>query len=293
MSVTLMAKAFALPADVITSTETLVLLALADSANDEDGQTWIPIKRKKVVQAVRADGRVKLDLVRKTKLGIRAIQFALRSLEARGHLSRQEVPGKGVIYTIHPAAGGEADQGARDESDSGRIKCGVNLNTPRGESDSPKTKETINLYGEGAPANPRCAEMEAVRITDLGGREPGPDASEDTRATLFLPTGWRSTWADFLAMRKTIKSPVGPAAAEVLFRSLVKMADLHTLDGHAILRVIEQSTVNSWKGFWPLKNEGGDERTDHKGRSNGDGGANNPMVRAAIDAASAGHPSHQ
>ena len=65
--------------------EKLVLLALADWAND-DGACWPSIKK----------------LVEKTDASERTVQRAISSLASKGQLTRSEVAGKGVNYTIHP-----------------------------------------------------------------------------------------------------------------------------------------------------------------------------------------------
>lgn len=63
----------------------LVLLALADCANDE-GHCWPGVK----------------SLCRKTGKSERSLQAALASLEKNGQITRQQVPGKGCNYTVHP-----------------------------------------------------------------------------------------------------------------------------------------------------------------------------------------------
>jgi len=63
----------------------LVLLALADSANDE-GHCWPSM----------------VSLSRKCSKSDRTIQRVIKELEALGHLTRKEVVGKGCNYHIHP-----------------------------------------------------------------------------------------------------------------------------------------------------------------------------------------------
>jgi len=76
----------------IAPTDKMVLLALADAANDE-GVTWMALRSK------RED---KMDLLKKCSLSQRAIQMSIRRLESAGFLGRCEKPGKGVIYTVFP-----------------------------------------------------------------------------------------------------------------------------------------------------------------------------------------------
>ena len=75
----------------ISTTEKVVLLALADAA-DEDGVAQIAV-------ISRREGEI--DLQRQTSLRERAIQGAIKRLCAAGHLSRTEQPGKGAIFQVH------------------------------------------------------------------------------------------------------------------------------------------------------------------------------------------------
>lgn len=69
----------------LPDSEMLILLALADWCNDE-GQCWPSIAQ----------------LVRKTRKSERTIQGTIKSLVAKGHMSREERLGKGCSYTLHP-----------------------------------------------------------------------------------------------------------------------------------------------------------------------------------------------
>jgi predicted transcriptional regulator len=70
--------------DLIDS-QKIVLLALADSANDE-GHCWPSMS----------------SLVRKCSKGERTIQAVIKELVKAGHVTRHEKPGKGCNYYIHP-----------------------------------------------------------------------------------------------------------------------------------------------------------------------------------------------
>jgi hypothetical protein len=76
----------------LPTTDKMVLLALADAANDA-GVTWLAVCSK------RDD---KLDLLKKTSLSERAVQMAIQRLCEAGYLRREERPGRGVIYNVTP-----------------------------------------------------------------------------------------------------------------------------------------------------------------------------------------------
>jgi len=69
--------------DDLTSTQKLVLLALADWSNDE-GLSWPSIEQ----------------LIKKSSLKRRAVQITIRSLEEGGFIRREEAIGKGNRYWI-------------------------------------------------------------------------------------------------------------------------------------------------------------------------------------------------
>ncbi len=69
----------------LPDSEKLALLALADNANDE-GYCWPSMA----------------TLARKCSKSDRTVQRSIQSLEEKGHLTREERPGKGVLYRIHP-----------------------------------------------------------------------------------------------------------------------------------------------------------------------------------------------
>jgi hypothetical protein len=66
--------------------EKLVLLALADQANDEGRQCWPAVS----------------TIARKSGQGERTVRRALSDLESKGHLTRQHRDGSSTQYHVHP-----------------------------------------------------------------------------------------------------------------------------------------------------------------------------------------------
>jgi Helix-turn-helix domain len=69
----------------LPDSQKIVLLALADSANDE-GHCWPSMR----------------SLCAKTSKSERTVQGVIKDLCEAEHLTRREVPGKGCNYTVHP-----------------------------------------------------------------------------------------------------------------------------------------------------------------------------------------------
>lgn len=227
-------------------TEKAVMNALADSAND-DGVSWI---------AVRSRKPHKLDLTIKTGFGERAVQGAIARLcaipaEEGGHLTRDERPGRGVIYTIHPrgrsvrsyiAAAQAPPQEMRGAGDAG---AHLTASTPAPAAGNPSV--TIKVVGSRARAS--IPDILALGVT-------------------------AEQWADFEAMRRKKRAPLTPGAIDLAHRRLVKLADA----GHPPGDVVDQSTFHGWAGLFELKDDANGHRIDHAGT-----GPHNSMVGAAID----------
>lgn len=116
----------------LPDSQKIVLLALADSANDE-GHCWPSMA----------------SLVRKCSKGERTIQGVIKDLCDTGHLTRREVVGKGCNYSVHPrrdCAPAETAPTPAGIADDPRSGCGLtvkktskNRQTPAPERGGVKT----------------------------------------------------------------------------------------------------------------------------------------------------------
>jgi hypothetical protein len=132
MSVRVMTAVWAL---ALPDSEKIVLLALADCANDE-GHCWPGMK----------------SLVAKCSKAERTIQGAIQKLVDGGHLTRREVMGKGCNYTVHPRIDCAPAETA-PRSDSGAPPQ-ASRDTPAAAAGKPSKKhqEPSFLKGIGLPA---------------------------------------------------------------------------------------------------------------------------------------------
>ena len=176
MSIALMTEVWRL--DLPTS-DKMVLLALADAAND-DGVTWMALESRE---------GVKLDLIKKTSLSRRAIQSALKRLCDAGYLSRLDRPGKGVIWTVkgcisrtahdvHPRGAGDAPGGA-----AGAPKPSTNPQPPSegkpSSGDTPAKAKPFDQFWVAYPSKigKGAASIkfdQAVKLIRKEGRDPLP-----------------------------------------------------------------------------------------------------------------------
>lgn len=155
----------------LPDSDKIVLLALADCANDE-GHCWPSVA----------------SLVRKCSKSERTIQGSIKRLVDEGHLTRREVPGKGCNYTVHP----HKKRIPAPEEAAGRSDCGAQgtTGTPAAAADKPSrtinseakasSQRVIDRYNQAAK---KC-KWPLVRVLDASRRQtlrlrlkdPGEDA---------------------------------------------------------------------------------------------------------------------
>lgn len=114
----------------LPDSEKLVLLALADCANDE-GHCWPGMA----------------TLTKKCSKSDRTVQLAIKMLVTKGHLTRREVPGKGCNYTVHPIVRFAADPRSDNAPEVTTPPKGT---TPTPEAASGKSSRTINTEAKAS-----------------------------------------------------------------------------------------------------------------------------------------------
>lgn len=223
MSIALMALAW--PLDIPT-TEKMVLLALADAANDA-GVTWI---------AVRSKTAKKMDLLKKCSLSERALQGAIKRLVVAGHLSRKEVPGKGVTYTVHPISTPAAN--------APRSKCAPQQTAQTPAADAGKPSVTVIKDEANASSKARVSKRNGFALPD------------------WVPA---EAWAGYEQMRCKARKPMTDRARALALTKLQELA----ASGHPPGEVLDQSTLNNWQGLFEIKER---NNGNSLGRHHGQGG---------------------
>jgi hypothetical protein len=126
MSVRVMTAVWALS---LADSQKIVLLALADSANDE-GHCWPSMA----------------SLVRKCSKSERTIQGVIKQLVDAGHLTRREVLGKGCNYSVHPRDGcapATAAPPPAEDAPPPRSGCGQTVIEPSNNRKSARKRAAI------------------------------------------------------------------------------------------------------------------------------------------------------
>lgn len=193
----------------------LVLLALADMANDE-GICWPSIQ----------------SLCKRTGLSERAIQLHLRELQAAGLLGREERYKQSTIYHLTIAA------------DSGAQILRAKKTTALG-------RRKQQVWGaEKCISDPQNLHPETSIETSI---EPSvePSVETSTRGRARELPAWvpAEAWAAFLEMRKKLRAPMTAASIDRTVAQLEKLK----ADGHDPAEVLMQSVQNAWRGVFPTR----------------------------------------
>lgn len=208
MSVTLMAAVWKVQ---LPDSEKLVLLALADCANDE-GACWPSMK----------------TLTEKCSKSDRTIQAAIKDLVGKGHLTRIERPGKGCLYRVHPSTPEAASPPATPEAISPRSDFAPKGTTSTPEAASDKPSRTI--IGEEAKASPP---------------KRAPDRKD---ADAFVRPDWADAevWRDFLSNRKRKRLPNTATAYRGFLADIDKLATDEWPPG----RLLEHAAMKGWGAIY-------------------------------------------
>lgn len=207
MSVRTMTKVWALD---LPDSEKIVLLALADCANDE-GHCW-PSVRSLMVKCSKSE---------------RTIQGCIKRLVDAGHLTRREVLGKGCNYTVHPRS---------DDTPAENAPPQRTTQTPAAAADKPSvtvnseakasSQRVIEAWNEMA----KKAKLPEVRVLDASRRQSLRLRLKDHGETTLIEaigaigrnawlrgegrdSNWRPDFDFFLSpakLRKVIEGSYGP-----------------------------------------------------------------------------------
>lgn len=129
----------------LPDSEKLVLLALADCANDE-GQCWPSMA----------------TLAKKCSKSDRTVQASIKALVAAGHLTRMEVLGKGCRYVVHPTPEA-ASPPKRLPPEKASPPKGT---TPTPEAASDKPSRTITSPVASPPPRTRGGKIKPFRLPE-------------------------------------------------------------------------------------------------------------------------------
>lgn len=209
MSIRLMSAAWEIP---LADSDKLVLLALADWSDDR-GNCWPSIAQ----------------LAEKCTKGERTVQASIQRLVEAGHLTRNEIVGKGCKYIVHP-----------------RSECTPAAAAPR---------------EDGTPAEPAHTPAAAAPNTSLKPQLPSgakaPSGKRKRAKVIFELPDWvpEQAWAAFAQMRKAMhRVPFTDDAKKGIVDNLEKLKAM----GHDPAECLLSSVINGYRGVFPPKDIGND-----------------------------------
>jgi hypothetical protein len=185
----------------LPASQKIVLLALADCANDE-GHAWPGMA----------------SLAKKCSKSERTVQAMLAELETAGHLTRNQVPGKGCNYIVHP-----------------RSSC-----TPEKSAPPQKLQKTP---AKSAPKPSRTVIEEEAKAS--------PSSARAAKVDHFPRPEWADpqVWKDWMDVRKAKHGRNTATAYAGFLADIAKLANDEWPPG----RLLAYAVAKSWAGIYEPK----------------------------------------
>lgn len=206
-----------------SGSELLCMLALADFANDQGGSIHPSIK---------------------------TLSIKIRASESQARRVLHKLIDDGFVSVVGNHDGGAPGMSRRYRIDVAKLKALPDVGETGSVDATPSTGATGGMDARDGLHG--CAETAGMGDTQTT-NEPSENRQLKTKVKdepIGLPD-WlpKSTWADYLEMRKRIKKPATLAAQKLLLGTLAKLRTA----GHDPQLVLEQSIVGSWQGLFELK----------------------------------------
>lgn len=109
-----------------------------------------------------------------------------------------------------------------------------------------ETRMSEKPYAENQHTENQHTEKPTQSITNISNTKP----SNKKDIYIGLPENLKETLYEFEEMRKSIKKPMTDAARKRLIKELQKLAGE---DVQQMIKILDQSILNSWAGVYPLK----------------------------------------
>lgn len=207
-------------AQIGSHTEKLVLLALADNANDE-GECYPSLTL----------------IAQKCEAHRSTIKRALNSLECAGHISRERRQHQSTLYRVHPAQ----VEPRRTESLGAQSPRGRRIEHPPVGAERAQGRRTVRPITVIEPSIEPSVNRQGTRARP---KSESPSSEEPPPSNLNV-----EAWHRWEQYRKQIRKPIHPASKPSAQR---KLADF----GADQAAVVEQSIANGWQGLFELKARG-------------------------------------
>jgi hypothetical protein len=233
--------------------------ALADHPRFRDGawlQVWIKCLLSATHQTYKTvfNGKIfelkpgqfitsRKSLAQDTRLNESRVERILKTLEIEQQIEQVGGATSRLITVTKWADYQESEQGSEQRANTKRTASEQRSNTNKnGKNDKNGKKEEKTSI----------VQVDADLLPSAGPDPVNLQATKDTlraavACALLENPNFAIAWDAFLQMRKSIKFPAGPLAQERI---------LHKLEAYPVetaIAMVDESTMNSWRGVFPLK----------------------------------------
>lgn len=126
-------------------------------------------------------------------------------------------------------------------------------------SDGMKIDDTKLIEKSARQSDRRVLDEEKTNSGPYLGLDIDKSKSKTKKKKVYYPNDEKLNQAflDFMEMRKRIKSPMTDRAITLAMNKLKSLSTLpfsESMDANLAIEILEQSTLNSWKGIYPINN---------------------------------------
>ncbi|KPH66887.1 hypothetical protein ADT71_03795 [Novosphingobium sp. ST904] len=221
----------------LPDSQKIVLLALADTANDE-GHCWPSMA----------------SLARKCSKGQRTVQGVIKTLVAAGHVTRREVAGRGCEYWVHPVKEGTPAKAAPPQN----LRRAANAPRNRRGGPPQSLRDTPAAAADKPSENHQEPSLDASHPRDARPADK-PGESKPAKAKPEVPD-WMPAepWNGYLEMRKRIGKAPTDRAIELMIGKLERWR----AEGHEPGAILDTATEHNWTGLYEPKEPRNAKRND-------------------------------
>lgn len=221
----------------LPDSQKIVLLALADAANDE-GHCWPSMA----------------SLARKCSKGQRTVQGVIKTLVTAGHVTRREVAGRGCEYWVHPVKEGTPAKTAPPQP----LRRAANAPRNRRGGPPQPLRDTPAAAADKPSMNHQEPSLDASHPS--GVRPAGnPDGKKPPKAKPVIPD-WMPAepWSGYLEMRKRI----GKDPTDYAVKLMIGKLERWRAAGHDPATILNEATEHNWTGLYEPKGPRNEKRKD-------------------------------
>ena len=179
----------------------------------------------------------------------RGVRKALTSLEEKGLLLIAKNGKSNKYRAIRPEIEEQSSANVTEEQSSANVTEEQSSANVTEEQSSAKQRNKVPLIEEQSSYNNIDIDIENNLVKKERKKAVAQNSYNEILDSMVTDPKLKEALIEFIKMRKLSKKPPTDHALELLIKKLYKLSS----DPQTQIEIVEQSILNNWKGFFPLK----------------------------------------